>query len=81
MAFAVVLPYAASPSQLNRLSSAIIFAIIGLSLVVLTGWAGQVSLGQMGFVGIAGAIVGTLTPRGHWDIGLVLLASRRGQAR
>jgi len=52
-----------------------VFAIIGLSLVVLTGWAGQVSLGQMGFVGIAGAIAGTLTTRYHWDIGLVLLAS------
>ena len=28
-----------------------IYGLIGLSLVVLTGWAGQVSLGQMAFVG------------------------------
>jgi branched-chain amino acid transport system permease protein len=52
-----------------------IYAIIGLSLVVLTGWAGQVSLGQMGFVGIAGAIAGSLATRWHWDMGLVLLAA------
>ncbi len=52
-----------------------IYAIIGLSLVVLTGWAGQVSLGQMAFVGVSGAVGGTLTTRWHWDIGLVLLAA------
>jgi branched-chain amino acid transport system permease protein len=52
-----------------------IYAIIGLSLVVLTGWAGQVSLGQMGFVGLAGAVAGTLSNRWHWDIGLILLAA------
>ncbi len=50
-----------------------IFAIIGLSLVVLTGWAGQVSLGQMGFVGMAGAAAGTLANRWHWDIGFILV--------
>ena len=31
-----------------------IFAIIGVSLVVLTGWGGQVSLGQVAVVGLAG---------------------------
>jgi len=33
-----------------------VFGIVALSLVVLTGWAGQVSLGQYAFVGI-GAVV------------------------
>lgn len=51
-----------------------IFAIIALSLVVLTGWAGQVSLGQMAFVGVAAAVAGTIATRWHWDIGLLLLA-------
>ena len=32
----------------NRGSLAAIYAIVMLSLVVLTGWAGQVSLGQFG---------------------------------
>ena len=52
-----------------------IYAIIALSLVVLTGWAGQVSLGQMGFVGVAGAVSGTLANRWHWDIALILLVA------
>ncbi len=64
------------PEDKIKLSGTIgIYAIIGLSLVVLTGWAGQVSLGQMGFVGIAGAVAGTLAIRWHWDIGLILLAA------
>jgi len=33
----------------------LIFATIGISLVVLTGWAGQASLAQMTFVGFGGA--------------------------
>ena len=33
-------------------------AMIGVSLVVLTGWAGQVSLGQVAFVGIGAAVGG-----------------------
>lgn len=34
----------------------VVFATIGTSIVVLTGWAGQVSLGQMAFVGAGGAV-------------------------
>jgi branched-chain amino acid transport system permease protein len=34
-----------------------------LSLVVLTGWAGQVSLGQFGFVAIGAVVGGALTAR------------------
>jgi branched-chain amino acid transport system permease protein len=63
------------PEDKVKLAATIgIFAIVAISLVVLTGWAGQVSLGQMGFVGIAGAFAGTLATKYHWDIGLVLLA-------
>ena len=32
------------------------FCIVGVSIVILTGWAGQVSLGQMTFVGAGGAV-------------------------
>ena len=55
-------------------SSAIFaFAIIGLSLVVLTGWAGQISLGQMAIVGIGAAVSATCTSRWHVDLTLGLL--------
>jgi branched-chain amino acid transport system permease protein len=50
-----------------------IFAMIGISLVVLTGWAGQVSLGQVAVVGIAAATAGSVTTRYHWDMSLAML--------
>jgi len=36
-------------------------AIIALSVLVLTGWAGQVSLGQFGFAAVGGVVGGALT--------------------
>ena len=45
----------------------VVFAIIGTSVVVLTGWAGQVSLGQMVFVGTGGAIGAWCTVERGWD--------------
>ena len=45
----------------------VVFAIIGTSVVVLTGWAGQVSLGQMVFVGAGGAIGAWCTVERGWD--------------
>lgn len=38
-------------------------SIIVLSLVVLTGWAGQLSLGQYAFAGVGGVLAGSLTTR------------------
>ena len=38
------------------MSQVCIFAVIALSLTILTGWGGQVSLGQFGLVGV-GAVV------------------------
>lgn len=46
-----------SPSQTVLLSSVLLWAMMGLSLVVLTGYAGQVSLGHYAFV-MLGALVG-----------------------
>ena len=52
-----------------------IFGIIGMSVVVLTGWAGQVSLGQMAFVGV-GAAIGAATMDGWgWDPFLAMLVA------
>ncbi len=45
----------------------VVFAIIGTSVVVLTGWAGLVSLGQMVFVGAGAAIGAWCTVEMGWD--------------
>jgi ABC-type branched-subunit amino acid transport system ATPase component/ABC-type branched-subunit amino acid transport system permease subunit len=41
-----------------RLSQMLLYALVALSLTLLTGWAGQLSLGQFAFVGV-GAFVAT----------------------
>ncbi len=47
---AVLLPLVLSTGRTFLLSQICIYAVIALSLTVLTGWAGQVSLGQFGLV-------------------------------
>jgi ABC-type branched-subunit amino acid transport system permease subunit len=53
---AAVLPLVLDIGHVYLMSQVCIFAVIALSLTVLTGWGGQVSLGQFGLVGV-GAIV------------------------
>jgi branched-chain amino acid transport system permease protein len=48
-----------SPSQTNLGSLVLIDGIVVISLVILTGWGGQVSLGQYALVGV-GAFVGAI---------------------
>ena len=55
--FAALLPLSLDNSQLVLAASVVLFALMGTSLVVLTGYAGQVSLGQFALVGL-GAVVG-----------------------
>ncbi|MCA1830134.1 MAG: ABC transporter permease [Actinobacteria bacterium] len=45
-------PSVMSSSQVSLGIAALLAAIVGLSLLVLTGWAGQISLGQMGFAAV-----------------------------
>jgi branched-chain amino acid transport system permease protein len=71
----VWLPTALSPSDALLASSVLIWGIIGLSLLVLTGWAGQVSLGQMGFVGLGAAVGGMATSEWGLDLTLALLVA------
>ena len=50
-----------SATSLFLWSSIAITAMVGVSLSLLTGWAGQLSLGQFAFVGLGGLVMGTLT--------------------
>ena len=73
--FLVALPMWMSESHTNLATVIVIFGIIGLSLVVLTGWGGQVSLGQMGFVGVGAAVGGAVTNRWGWDLSIAVLVA------
>ena len=68
VAVLLAVPAFLSPSRTNLAATILVFAIVGLSLVVLTGWAGQVSLGQMAFVGVGAAVAGAATARLGWDL-------------
>jgi branched-chain amino acid transport system permease protein len=50
------------------------YAIIAISLMILTGWAGQISLGQFAIAGFGGATTALLYQRHGWDFFLALLA-------
>jgi branched-chain amino acid transport system permease protein len=66
----LLLPRVASVGLITKATAVFVFGMIGLSLVVLTGWAGQVSLGQMAFAGVGAAVATTCTTR--WDVDLLL---------
>jgi branched-chain amino acid transport system permease protein len=53
----------------------ILLTIAGLSLVVLTGWAGQVSFGQFGFVAVGAVVAGKLAVDQHWSFWLCIPAA------
>ena len=54
-------PWVMSPTQTSLGALYAIYGIIGISLVVLTGWGGQISLGQFGFVAVGAVVGGALT--------------------
>jgi branched-chain amino acid transport system permease protein len=48
-------------------SVVVIYGIVAVSLVILTGWAGQISLGQWGLSGVGAAVAGNLAARHNAD--------------
>ncbi len=75
LAGALLLPLVMSESQINLAAAIVIISIVGVSLVVLTGWAGQVSLGQVAFMGIGAAVGGYITSAWHWDLAIALVVA------
>ena len=72
---AVVVPNALSPSQISLLGSVtLVYAIVAVSLVVLTGWAGQISLGQFAIAGLGATVTGDLVSRTGADLLFALIA-------
>jgi ABC-type branched-subunit amino acid transport system permease subunit/ABC-type branched-subunit amino acid transport system ATPase component len=63
------------PSERDGWSRVLLYALIALSLTVLTGWAGQLSLGQFAFVGVGGLTTAALVRGGVGFVPALFLAA------
>lgn len=69
-ALLVTLPMWLSAARLDEVSVALVFGLGSLSLVVLSGWGGTVSLGQFAVIGIGAIVAGDLMM--HLDLDFFL---------
>ncbi len=75
LAVAVCAPLIFDEGDTNLAARLLILGMVGVSLVVLSGWAGQVSLGQVAFLGVGAAVGGYVTTELGLDLSFGLLAS------
>ncbi len=73
VAAAVLVPLVLSEPDLFTLSVATVWGIVGVSLVILTGWNGQISLGQFAIVGVGAIVAGNMMSR--WGIDFFISAA------
>ncbi|HVF75658.1 MAG TPA: ABC transporter permease [Acidimicrobiales bacterium] len=72
---AVGLPFLVGRLYRNDASLLLIYAMVGVSLVVLTGWAGQISLGQFAFVGVGAGVAGGLAANHQADFFVTIIVA------
>ena len=75
LAAAVGMPFIVKASSLGFLNLIVISAMVAVSLVILTGWAGQISLGHYGLVGIGAIAVGKMAGDHNLDFFATLLVA------
>lgn len=75
LAAAALVPLALSTPLQFFMTTVVLFALMGLSLVVLTGYAGQISLGQFAFVAVGAAVGGRLLLLGYPYLSALALAA------
>lgn len=71
----VALPVLLPDRFAGRFTLVVIVAIVGVSLVILTGWSGQISLGQFGFAGVGAGVAGALVTNLDADFFVAVLAA------
>jgi branched-chain amino acid transport system permease protein len=71
----VALPFLIAYQRQILLSVIVIYAIVAVSLVMLTGWAGQISLGQWGIAGVGTVVASLMTFKWHQNFFLTLLVA------
>ncbi len=67
--FLSMIPYWFGIVTILRISSLFVYAIVMVSLVILTGWGGQISLGQMAFFAAGAALAAKMIV--EWNLDLI----------
>jgi branched-chain amino acid transport system permease protein len=75
VALVVTGPFIVRDANTGLLTVGVIYAMVGVSLVILAGWAGQISLGQFAISGIGAAVAGGLAANHHWDFFATLIVA------
>lgn len=75
IALFIYVPSTWAPSSQFSAAGAMIWAMVGVSLVMLTGFGGHISLGQFAIAGMGGLVAGNLLLREDIDFFLIVLAS------
>lgn len=74
LAFVLSYPLFAGPTSEAAMSLVFVYSMVAVSLLILTGWAGHISLGQFALVGFGAATTSVLYGRHGWDITLAIVA-------
>ena len=69
------LPYLVSSFAVNMATQALIFGLFALSINILAGYGGMITLGQAGLLGVAGYGVAILTTQEGWPLGMAVVAA------
>ncbi|MEX2293638.1 MAG: ATP-binding cassette domain-containing protein [Acidimicrobiales bacterium] len=76
----VIVPLGWNPSRVNLFTVGVITAIIMCSLLIITGFAGQISLGHLAIVGFSAAVAGSMAQNGNEFFSTLLVAGLVGAA-
>ena len=68
---APLLPYLRTEPHRFLLTMILVFALVSVSLTIVVGWGGQVSLGQVAVVGAGAYMAGRMIPHG-WTLPTIL---------
>lgn len=74
--FALALPQFLGVGDLLKATTLLVYALLGLSLVLLAGWGGRVSLGQVGYFAAGAASAAWMVL--HWEVDLVVALAAAG---
>jgi branched-chain amino acid transport system permease protein len=71
---ALALPYGVTSFWVNIATQALIFGLFALSINIISGYGGMITLGHAGLLGAAGYGVAILTTQSGWSLGPAIVA-------